>query len=60
VLQSFKANREKLAQKNRNASTNVLNDMSMLPNVTNAPSKPPVADNASNTYPISSYTLNKN
>ncbi|XP_066348834.1 uncharacterized protein [Miscanthus floridulus] len=46
---SFEANREKHAQTHRNASTNVLNDTSMLPNVTNAPSKPPVADNANNT-----------
>uniref|UniRef100_A0A804LK53 Cell cycle checkpoint control protein family n=1 Tax=Zea mays TaxID=4577 RepID=A0A804LK53_MAIZE len=45
---SIEANRENHAQKKRNASTNMLNDMSMLPNVTNAPSKPPVADNANN------------
>ncbi|WVZ56909.1 hypothetical protein U9M48_007375 [Paspalum notatum var. saurae] len=46
---SFEANRENNGQHKINASTNVLNDTSMLPNVANAPRKPPVADNANDT-----------
>ncbi|KAJ1297166.1 hypothetical protein BS78_01G356900 [Paspalum vaginatum] len=46
---SFEANRENNAQQKTNASTDVLNDTSVLPNVANAPCKPPVADNANDT-----------
>ncbi|PAN49703.1 hypothetical protein PAHAL_9G469600 [Panicum hallii] len=43
---SFEANRETHAPKKSNASTSMLNNTSVLPNVTNAPRKPPAADNA--------------
>ncbi|KAG2540836.1 cell cycle checkpoint control protein RAD9A-like isoform X2 [Panicum virgatum] len=44
---SFEANRETHAPKKSNAGTSMLND-TVLPNATNAPRKPPAADNANN------------
>jgi len=44
----FEANRETHAPKKSNAGTSMLDDTSVLPNVTNAPRKPPAADNANN------------
>lgn len=49
---SFEANTENRAQKEKNGSSSVPNDASKLPNVTNAPFKPPVTDNANNILPM--------